>query len=78
MKFVTPVLFLLAGIWVSWSNDAHADRVLTMPFMDVFTDDVHEQGRLTAYVCWGIAGVLFTSDLVSALRRKPRSPDLDG
>lgn len=73
MRFLTPVLFLLAGIWVWWSNDAHPDRVLTLPFMDLFTDDLREQGRITVYICLGIAGSLFVSDVYAMLRKK--APD---
>lgn len=75
MRIFTPVVFLLAGFWVQWSNAEHPDRVLTLPFMDVFTADVYEQGRLTVYVCWAIAGCIFSVDLLNMMRRPPRPPE---
>ena len=76
MRFLTPTLFLLAGIWVTWTNGSHTDRVVTLPLMDLFTADLKQQGQLSAYICFGIAAVLYLSDLVAVFRRK--SPDAGG
>jgi len=73
MRFVTPVLFLLAGFWVQDNNANHGDRILVIPFLDVFTTDVREQGQLTVYICFGISAVFFAGHLLSMLfdRRPP-------
>ena len=73
MRFVTPTFFLLAGVWVFWSNGEHPDRVLVLPFMDALTPDVKEQGRITSVVCWSIAVVLYAADLIAVFRKPPKS-----
>lgn len=71
MRFVTPVLFLLAGFWVQNNNANHGDRILVLPFLDMVTTDVHEQGQLTVYACFGIGGVLLVGNLLSMLFNRP-------
>jgi len=68
MRFLTPTLFLLAGFWVASNNANHGDRILVLPFLDTFTADIHEQGQLTVYICFGISGVFFAGHLLSMLR----------
>jgi hypothetical protein len=70
MRFLTPILFFLAGGWVWWTNGQHPDRVVVLPFMDILSDDVHEQGMYTAWVCWAIAAWFFLWDLLALLRKK--------
>jgi len=70
MRFVTPVIFWLAGGWVWWTNQQSTDRVYMLPGMDLLTDDRAEQGLYTAFLLIGIGTWFFLWDLVGVLRKK--------
>ncbi len=69
MRFLTPILFFVAGGWVWWHNSTATTSVVSLPFMDLLTDDIHQQGAYSAYICFGIGGWLFLWDLVALLRK---------
>ncbi|MSP56502.1 MAG: hypothetical protein EXR69_13005 [Myxococcales bacterium] len=75
MRFLTPTLFLLAGVWVYWTNGSHTDRVVTLPLMDLFTADLKQQGQLSAYICFGIGAALYVSHTVAMFRRQPKDTE---
>lgn len=70
MRFVTPVLFWLAGGWVWWTNQHATDRVVVFPGMDLFSEDPQEQGLYSALLCFAVGGWLFLWDIVAVLRKK--------
>lgn len=68
MRFVTPILFLLAAGWVWSHNQTATDSVVTLPFLDSLTADVHQQGQLTVYICLAIGGWLLLWQGIAVLR----------
>ncbi len=69
MRFLTPILFFLAGGWVWWHNATATDSIVTLPFMGALSDDPREQGAYSAYICFGIGAWFLIWDLVGLARK---------
>lgn len=79
MRFLSPVLFAAAGLYVAWYNGNHADRVLMLPFMDVVfpatANDPVAQGAVSWKVLLGLAGIFGVLDAVQWARARRREED---
>lgn len=73
-RFLTPLLFVGAGLYVGWYNQNHVDSALLFPFISLIlpaTDgDLAAQGRASAGLLMGIGGLF----LLSALTRRRAPP----
>lgn len=73
-RFLTPLLFVGAGLYVGWYNQNHVDSALLFPFISSIlpsTDgDLAAQGRASAGLLMGIGGLF----LLSALTRRRAPP----
>lgn len=73
-RFLTPLLFIGAGLYVGWYNQQNVDRALLFPFlpslMPSLDGDLEAQGRASAGLLLGL-GLLF---LVFAIARRAPPP----
>jgi hypothetical protein len=76
MRWLWPILMFAITGWVAWYNDAHADRQVMFPFVDVLfpelRDDPHAMGRRSVEILFALAvgSTLFT--LVEQVRASAR------
>ena len=72
-RFLTPLLFVGAGLYVGWYNQNHVDSALLFPFISSIlpsTDgDLAAQGRASAGLLMGIGGLFLVFALFQ--RRAP-------
>lgn len=78
-RFLTPVLFAGAALYVANFNAQHDDRALMLPFMDVLSPaaagDMHAQGALTVQVLSGLAAVFGLFAVVGFVRDRSRGDE---
>ncbi len=62
MRYFTPLLFLAAGGFVGWYNNANAESVVLLPFLEnIFPSlegDLPAQGRVTMLIFMALGLVL--------------------
>ena len=71
-RFLTPLLFVVAGLYVGWYNQNHVDSAMLFPFlpslMPALDGELAAQGRASAGLLMGIGGLFLLSAL---FRRRP-------
>jgi hypothetical protein len=72
MRFITPVLFAAAAVYVGWQNGQHTDRALVLPFLDIIapgtTGNIAAQGALTVNILFGLAVVFGLWEIFRMMR----------
>lgn len=72
MRFITPLLFAAAAVYVGWQNAQYTDRALVLPFLEVLAPatkgDMAAQGALTVNLLWGLAAFFTTWELFRMFR----------
>jgi hypothetical protein len=78
MRFLTPVLFAAAAVYVGWFNGTHTDRTLVLPMLDLLDPSIASnpaaQGALTVKVLGGLAVVLALWEGVAFFRHRAAAP----
>ena len=75
-RYVSPLLFLIAGLVVSGYNATHADRVLAFPFLDDLFPSLVGNPKMLGRVSAGLLLMIGSLLLAIAARRpKPESDE---